>query len=125
MSKWADHALPRIIPVCGWDLPLPCQDLPQSNIGLKNTHRIRSYHAIRDAVEALRHVMEADDGGVIQGTKLREDKVLVAESRELARQDTGRLGVQAFLRRTYAVNLTQFQVGLERPVFRVHPRQAE
>ena len=38
--KWTDHFLPGIVQIVGRDLTLPRQNLPQSDIGLKNAQRV-------------------------------------------------------------------------------------
>ena len=95
-----------MIPICLWDLPLPRQNLPKPYIGLKNTQGVGAYETVGDAVNRLGHAEEAGNRIVIQGPKLCKNKVLVAQPSEVLGQDADRLGSQALLRRTSAVDFT-------------------
>ena len=85
-GKWIDDLLPGGVPICRWDLSLPGQDLPKSEVRLKNTEGLGPHFGVRDMVKPLRPVDKAGDGVIVQSGEFGKDGILVSELPELLRQ---------------------------------------
>src|ERR1700722_10010973 len=86
-----NHLLPRRIQLRSRNLPLTCEYLPQSNVGLKSPQSICAQYLTWRPTNCVSHSYKTGDGFIIQIRELGEDQVPVAVLRKPVSKQTHRL----------------------------------
>ena len=113
-----NHCLPRLIHGRSRNLLLPRQNLPQTNVRLQRTQRIRAHRRVSDRRHRIGSFHELNDRRVVQLRKFRERQIPAAILGELLRNQPYRTLIQGGIRFPSPLDGTQREVNLQRPGFR-------